>query len=496
MEKLKVLELFSGIGACSKALERLGIDYEIVDSVEIDKYAVKSFNAIHNTNFEPQDICKWDKDIEVDLIMHGSPCVDFSLAGKQAGGDKGSGTRSSLMYETIRIVEKLKPKYVVWENVKNLLSKKHRHNFDTYLETMESLGYTNYYQVLNAKDHGIPQNRERVFTISILGNDDFAFPPKQELKLKLKDILEDNVDEKYYLSDEQVNKIKFSKVTQDLKDSKCVEVNRKYGIFDTEKQTHQAGSVYDENGLAPTLDTMQGGWRQPCIEIKNNTKKGYLEATDGDGCYIQNIDRKRGTVQKEMIPTLKTSPDIGCVVDKPRKDIKALDKYCKYCGNKLERKRFNGRLEDFKVFSNRQYCNRECMKRDYLKIGKHNQSYSNAHATARKINELILHKDICEVCGSKNNLDIHHIDNNWQNNNVDNLICLCRSCHMKEHSPKGICTICGKPQKGYGYCNKHYIRFKKYGDPLYTKYDMKKGGDVMNNGETNLRIRKLTPLER
>ena len=211
----------------------------------------------------------------------------------------------------------------------------------------------------------------------------FTFPPKQELKLKLKDILEDNVDEKYYLSDEQVNKIKYSKFAQekarlqekdysdtllarDWKDPKCVEVNRKYGIFDTDKSTHQAGSVYDENGLAPTLDTMQGGWRQPCIEeksfvqnkyekfieekgyvpemfnpynekevkdvaptqstycgsmtssatvlIKNNTKQGYLEATDGNGCYIQNIDRKRGTVQKEMIPTLKTSPDIGCVV--------------------------------------------------------------------------------------------------------------------------------------------------------------------------------------
>lgn len=160
---LKVLELFSGIGACSKALERLGIDFEIVDSVEIDKYAVKSFNAIHNTTFEPQDICEWDKDIEVDLIMHGSPCVDFSLAGKQAGGDKGSGTRSSLMYETIRIVEKLKPKYVIWENVKNLLSKKHRHNFDSYLDTMENLGYTNYYQVLNAKDYEIPQNRESIY---------------------------------------------------------------------------------------------------------------------------------------------------------------------------------------------------------------------------------------------------------------------------------------------------------------------------------------------
>ena len=145
---------------------------------------------MHNTNFEPQDICKWDKDIEVNLIMHGSPCQDFSLAGKQAGGDEGSGTRSSLMYETIRIVEKLKPKYVIWENVKNVISKKHRHNFDNYLNKMEDLGYTNYYQVLNAKDYGIPQNRERVFTISILGNENFEFPPKQELKLKVSALID------------------------------------------------------------------------------------------------------------------------------------------------------------------------------------------------------------------------------------------------------------------------------------------------------------------
>ena len=244
MDKLKVLELFGGIGACSKALKRLGVPYEVVDYVEIDKYAVASFNTINNTNFEPQDICKWDKDIKVDLIMHGSPCQDFSLAGKQAGGDKDSGTRSSLMYETIRIVEKLKPKYVIWENVKNLLSKKHIHNFNAYLEKMESLGYKNYYQVLNAKDYGIPQNRERVFTISTLGNEHFEFPPKQELKLKLKDILEDEVDEKYYLSDEMVDKIKASNFMQerkriqekeycdtilarDWKAPKCVEVIRK-----------------------------------------------------------------------------------------------------------------------------------------------------------------------------------------------------------------------------------------------------------------------------
>ena len=300
---IRILELFGGIGACSKALERLDIEYEIADYVEIDKYAVKSFNAIHNTNFEPQDICEWDKDIQVDLIMHGSPCQDFSLAGKQAGGDKDSGTRSSLMYETIRIVEKLKPKYVIWENVKNLLSKKHIHNFNAYLETMEQLGYYSYYQVLNAKDYGIPQNRERVFTISIRKdiNKTFTFPQPQELKLKLKDMLEDEVDEKYYLSDKMIdyisannenwngsqkstiNKSVASTINTGEGSRRCdasnyvsnsfsndcdlKEVVRKYGIFDTEKSKHQAGSVYDENGLAPTLDTMQGGYRQPCIEV-------------------------------------------------------------------------------------------------------------------------------------------------------------------------------------------------------------------------------------
>lgn len=306
MKKIKILELFGGIGACSKALERLGIDYEIVDYVEIDKYAVKSFNAIHNTNFEPQDICNWNKNIDVDLIMHGSPCQDFSLAGKQAGGDKNSGTRSSLMYETIRIVEKLKPKYVIWENVKNLLSKKHIHNFNTYLETMEKLGYKNYYQVLNARDYGIPQKRERVFTISILGNEHFEFPSKQELKLKFKDILEDEVDEKYYLSDEKFknytrnfgSKGKFQKDICDTLqaamgcgggNTPLVKVIRKYGIFDTEKSKHQAGSVYDKNGIAPSIDTMQGGWRQPCIEIENSFSK---KSSEGNFLTIRKITPK------------------------------------------------------------------------------------------------------------------------------------------------------------------------------------------------------------
>ena len=203
---IKILELFGGIGACSKALERLGIEYEIADYVEIDKYAVASFNAIHGTDFKPQDIKDWDKDMEVDLIVHGSPCQDFSVAGLQRGGDEGSGTRSSLMYETVRIIKKTNPKYIIWENVKNLLSKNHIHNFIKYIDILQELGYNSYYQVLNAKDYGIPQNRERVFTISIRKDIDkgYWFPPKRELKLRLKDLLEENVDEKYYLSDKLI----------------------------------------------------------------------------------------------------------------------------------------------------------------------------------------------------------------------------------------------------------------------------------------------------
>lgn len=294
---MRIIELFAGIGACSKALKNIGIDVEIVDAVEIDKYAIKSFNAIHGTDFDVQDIMKWDKYYEdIDMITHGSPCQDFSVAGKQAGGDIGSGTRSSLMYETIRIVGKIRPKYVLWENVKNLLSKKHKHNFDSYIETMNTLGYNSYYQVLNTKDYGVPQNRERVYTISIrkdIDKGNFKFPEKEELKLRLKDILEDKVDEKYYLSDEQVNKIQTSNFMQekkriqekdycdtlcarDWKDPKCVRIG---GIFDTENSKHQAGSIYDKDSISPTLDVMQGGYRQPMIEVIGNYSPSNHDAS-------------------------------------------------------------------------------------------------------------------------------------------------------------------------------------------------------------------------
>ena len=298
MSKLKVLELFAGIGACSKALENLGIEHEIVDAVEIDKYAIRSFNAIHNTNFEPQDISEWDKDIECDLIMHGSPCQDFSIAGKGKGGDKGSGTRSSLMYETIRIVEKLKPKYVIWENVKNLLSKKHIHNFNAYLQKMGELGYHSNYKVLNAKNYGVPQNRERVFTVSIRKDLEeeyfnFEFPKSICLDRYLKDILEDQVDEKYYLSEERIEKI-------------C-----EWHIRQRENGRGFRFEVKDGNSIGRAVTT--SGDRPSSTNyvtalIKTANKQGYDIAKDGDAIDLTypNSNTRRGRVGHSISKTIST----------------------------------------------------------------------------------------------------------------------------------------------------------------------------------------------
>lgn len=267
---IKVLELFGGIGAFSKALERCGIDYEIADYVEIDKYAAKSFNAMHNTNFEPQDIKEWNKDIKADIIMHGSPCQDFSIAGLQKGGNENSGTRSSLMYETLRIVEKIKPRIVIWENVKNLLSKAHKHNFEKYLERMEKLGYKNYYKVINSKGY-VPQNRERVFVVSIKGEHNaFEFPDKQESDKCIKDILENEVDERYYIDDKYENIEKINENHSILTGGKADK------WFKADKK------AYDTKSIAPTLTTCGGGNRQvkiivheDALRVRKLTSKEY-----------------------------------------------------------------------------------------------------------------------------------------------------------------------------------------------------------------------------
>lgn len=188
IKKLKVLSLFSGIGAFEKALTNLEVDYEVVGFSEIDKHAIKSYCAIHDVDetLNLGDISKLNIDKlpkNIDLLTHGSPCTDYSMAGKQKGGDKGSGTQSSLMWYSVEIIKHCKPKYVIWENVKNILSPKHKHNFEQYIENLKNMGYTSYYKVLNAKDYGIPQNRERIFCVSILDkHEPFVFPEGFKLK--------------------------------------------------------------------------------------------------------------------------------------------------------------------------------------------------------------------------------------------------------------------------------------------------------------------------
>lgn len=334
---IKLLSLFSGIGAFEKALERQGIEYQLVNYCEIDKYASKSYSLIHNVSEQMNlgDITKidtLDMDDNVDFITYGFPCQDISLAGKQKGFEQnGEFTRSGLFFEALRIIEGTKPKVAICENVKNLTSKRFSKEFSIVLQSLEEAGYNNYWQVLNAKDYGIPQNRERVFIVSIrkdIDNGSFEFPKPFELELRLKDMLEDQVDEKYYLSEDIQKRFKFTDdtftksivgttkpdfrtigqrdlvyqengvmgalVATDYKQPKQIlETKRLGGVFDTEKSKHQAGSVWDKDGLSPTLDTMQGGWRQPCIIDDNDIKL--------TGAYGRNFGSKGKLQDKDSV---------------------------------------------------------------------------------------------------------------------------------------------------------------------------------------------------
>lgn len=313
---LKVTSLFSGIGAFEQALTNLGVEYELVNFCEIDKYAIKSYCEIHNTNesLNLGDISKVDKLNYCDLLTYGFPCTDISTAGKQEGLTKGEGTRSGLLWEVERLLKNSeKPKYLIMENVKNLVSKKFKPEFDKWLKELEELGYNNYWQVLNAKDYGVPQNRERVFIVSIRKDIDkgYEFPKKQELKLRLKDMLDDKVDEKYYLKDEKCKKLieelnpeKYdcidTKMKTNSKSKLCktilascykeplnvVETNKiiQVGMLDM-KGSEQVRRVYSVGGISPTLDTMQGGHREPKIlKIANESGNHYGGGVfDADG---------------------------------------------------------------------------------------------------------------------------------------------------------------------------------------------------------------------
>lgn len=255
-------------------------------------------------------------------------------------GIKEGETRSGLYYEGYRILKEKRPSYSIIENVKNLTSKRFKQQFETILNDLSELGYTNYWKVLNAKNFGIPQNRERVFIVSVrndIAQNNFCFPQEIPLLRKLKDLLEDNVDEKYYLSENAIGRLikKNNRLIRNLENpdvSSCIiagyykvdgrnnqyisdnNVQRITGIYDSENKTHQAGSIYNPIGISPTLTTMSsGGNKQPFILVHEGTKKGYTEAREGDSiniAYPNNIS-KRGRVGKNVSQTILTSPNIA-----------------------------------------------------------------------------------------------------------------------------------------------------------------------------------------
>jgi DNA (cytosine-5)-methyltransferase 1 len=210
---LKVITLFTGIGAQEAALKRLGLDFEIVGISEIDKYAIQSYEAINGSVRNYGDITQIERLDYADLWTYSFPCQDLSFAGKQRGISEE--TRSGLLLHVERLLTEsvlygTQPKYLLLENVKALVSKKFMPDFQRWLDKLEQLGYNNYWQILNAKDYGIPQNRERVFVVSIRKDVDtkgYKFPSPVPLEKRLKDMLEPCVDEKYYLSADKVEKL-------------------------------------------------------------------------------------------------------------------------------------------------------------------------------------------------------------------------------------------------------------------------------------------------
>lgn len=206
---LRVFTAFSGYDSQCMALDRIGIPYELVGWSEIDKYAIQAHNAVYpqyaDRNYGDISKIEWEQVPDFDLFTYSFPCTDISNAGVQKGLEEGSGTRSSLLWECKKTIEVKKPKYLMMENVKALVSAKFLPFYKKWEQWLAEMGYDNHCMVMNAKDYGVPQNRERIFIISILGeHNGFKFPERIPLQKRLKDVLEENVPEEYYLSDKVV----------------------------------------------------------------------------------------------------------------------------------------------------------------------------------------------------------------------------------------------------------------------------------------------------
>ena len=325
---IRLIELFGGISCQAQALLNLGVDFENYRYCDFDKYACQSHNEIMGTNDKPSDITKWkgedlgvcDTDKYCYIMTYSFPCTDLSTAGKMAGMERGSGTRSGLLWEVERLLKECNelPQVLLMENVPQVHGKKNKASFDEWCQFLESLGYKNFWKDLNAKDYGVPQSRNRCFMVSLLGNYSYEFPKPIELKLKLQDLLEDEVDEKYYLSDKMVKYIQekndkwtgnngnnsvinrdiaCTKTTRegqtraDASDYICNNIPNNYKLNQVAQIidkgfTEMTGRVYDSNGLSPTIQTMQGGNRQPKIQVVGGV--GEKRSNNGTQYFMQD----------------------------------------------------------------------------------------------------------------------------------------------------------------------------------------------------------------
>ena len=265
-QPVRLFESFSGIGTQAMALKRLGVEIEHVGISEIDKHAIASYMAIHGDvkNYGNIMEIKGSDLGEIDLFTWSFPCTDLSKAGKQKGLD---GTRSGLGYQVIRIIGEMavKPKVLLMENVPDLLSEKFKEGWREMYHEIEKLGYSNYVEVLNAKNYGVAQNRDRVFMVSILGDYSYTFPRWVKLEKRLKDYLEDEVDEKYYLSEEHINKIKAWKSQQNTLDN-----------------------ILSEDDICPTL-TARGAGENHSGMILVRDKKGVRTITQKESWRLMGI---------------------------------------------------------------------------------------------------------------------------------------------------------------------------------------------------------------
>ena len=345
--KIRVFEAFAGYGSQSMALRRLGIDFEVVGISEIDKYAIQAYMAVHGDTQNYGDISKidWSSVPDFDFLTYSFPCTDISTAGQQKGLAEGSGTRSSLLWECRKAIEAKRPKYLLMENVKNLVSKKFIPYLKEWIRFLEGQGYSNYTKVLNAKDFGVPQNRERVFMVSILGEASFHFPKPFTLEKRLKDVLEKDVDESFYLSEKVVNTFlarneknkakgngfKFEPTTGDViastigthsNDRDCD--NYVYVVGNTNPSGHgMNGNVFDSNGLCPTLTTNKGegprilesvptGFSSKEKKYGNKRVQSLVDSGKISGHEVQFLDAYNQTVS-DICGTIKTTVDSSCL---------------------------------------------------------------------------------------------------------------------------------------------------------------------------------------